>query len=227
MKRRQMDLRKVWGWFAGALLAWGMFTGLPARGDGFVIVPFTEAALDEALLGGGTVEILADGVITFTGTKTISVNTIVDANGYDVTFNGSNAVRLFHVNTNVTLTLINLKLVNGRSTNGAAIFNNGGTVLATNCEFAFHQAVAANGGNGAAGNGNETGDTGKVGRNGLGGAICNLGTATFSQCRFRTNSATGGSMPKSATWRMSASASGGPSMRMQSGWKSASRFRPA
>src|SRR5687768_2473259 len=71
-----------------------------------VVTNCTQAALDNALSGGGTVTFSCDGVIVLTNFKTISVSTVLDANGRDVTLNGqfgadpTNAVRLFYVNTN-------------------------------------------------------------------------------------------------------------------------------
>ena len=45
-----------------------------------------------------------------------------------MTVSGNNACRVFLVNTNVPLTLINLTIANGRATGGAGLFNNGGKV---------------------------------------------------------------------------------------------------
>lgn len=158
----------------------------------------SEANLNSVLSGGGTVTFACSGTMTLTGTKTISANTIINANGYDVTLNGQNggtSVRLFYVNTNISLTIIGLRLVNGLGTNGGAVFNNG-TVLATNCVFAFNSAVGPAGGDGATGsNGGGTGGKGGNGNggiNGLGGAVFSLGSASFTRCTFQTNSATGG-----------------------------------
>lgn len=158
-----------------------------------VVNDCAETALNTALSGGGTVTFACDGVIVITNTKTISANTVLDASGRDVTISGffgpnsTNAVRLFFVNTNISLTLINLKLVNGRgSTNGGAIYNNGGTVVASNCVFAFNNAVGINGGNGAAGS---DGGNGRVAR---GGAIYSSGKLSLDRCLFQTNSVAGG-----------------------------------
>lgn len=155
-----------------------------------VVSPCTEASLNAALAGGGTVTFACAGTITLTTTKVVSVNTILNADGYNVTLSGGSNTRLFYVNTNVNLTIDGLKLVNGRSTNGGAIFNNGGTVKATNSLFAFHSAVGGNGTDGASiGNGNP----GKAGTNGFGGALFSTGgLVEFYQCSFLTNSAVGG-----------------------------------
>lgn len=161
-----------------------------------VVSPCTEASLNAALAGGGTVTFACAGTITLTTTKVVSVNTILNADGYNVTLSGGSNTRLFYVNTNVSLEINGLKLVNGSSTNGGAIFNNGGEVNATNCLFAFNRALGATGSAGANGDnsGSEGGNggNGKDGTNGWGGAVFNLGSATFHLCTFATNSATGG-----------------------------------
>jgi Domain of unknown function (DUF4214) len=67
---------------------------------------------------------------------------------------------------------------------GGAIFNDGGTVTATNCTFAGNSARGGLGGTGVSGQ-----PTGQDGQ-GLGGAVFNLdGHATFRFCTFADNSA--------------------------------------
>jgi YD repeat-containing protein len=186
MKRK--SVRHLFCYFPAVLLA--LWCAPLAWGSGTVTNCSTEANLNAALSGGGTVTFACGGTITLTSTKVISVNTILNANGYDVTLNGQNGAsrtQLFYVNASRSLTLAGLKLVNGLSTNGGAIFNNG-TVLATNCIFAFNSATGGDGANGTPGDNHP----GSPGVNGLGGAVFSVGTAAFSECRFETNSATGG-----------------------------------
>jgi YD repeat-containing protein len=163
-----------------------------------VVSSCTEAALTNALAGGGTVTFACSGTITVTSTKTIAADTVLDANGNSVLISGGDAVRLFIVNTNVTLTMYGITICNGRARNGAGLRNNGGTVEAIDCVFRENQAVGANGATGAAGS-NETslkGGNGTAGQNGqdaAGGAILNLGgTLRLLHCTFESNSATGG-----------------------------------
>ena len=66
----------------------------------------TEAALDTALTGGGLVTFNCGGekTIILTSTKTISNDTTIQG-GNLITLSGGNSVRIFFVNTDVTLTL--------------------------------------------------------------------------------------------------------------------------
>jgi len=136
-------------------------------------------------------------------TLIISSDTRIDATGHFVTVstitgtNATNAVRLFEIEPDVTLEIINLRLADGRSTNGAAIFNGGGFLFATSCVFSNNQAVGFSGRNGADGR-SSSDSSGADGRNGTagtpagGGAIYNIGTAVFNACSFLTNAAGGG-----------------------------------
>src|SRR5438094_2739964 len=85
---------------------------------GGTVTDCNEASLDAALSGGGTVTFACDGTITITTTKTVSLETILDASGHSVTISGNNAVRLFIVNPAVNFSVYNLTLANGRGTNG-------------------------------------------------------------------------------------------------------------
>src|SRR5262249_36234107 len=87
----------------------------------------TEAALDAALAGGGTVTFNcgpAAVVIVVTGAKTPLVDTTVDGGGL-ITLSGSNGVQVFGVTSGVTLTLRNLTLTLGRGLNGGCLYNAG------------------------------------------------------------------------------------------------------
>ena len=107
---------------------------------GGFITANSEAQLNNALVGGGFVSFLGNFNITLTTTKNITNDTTLYAFSYDVTLNGNNAVRMFNVSPGVTLEIIHVRFVNGRSTNGAAIYNNGGTVFANNstCSDSFN-----------------------------------------------------------------------------------------
>jgi hypothetical protein len=95
----------------------------------------TEAALRTAMAGGGTVIFACDGVITLTGTITNDNDTVLDGYGHNITISGGDAVRVFFNPTNTSLTLNNVTIANGRCTNGAGIFNDGGTVSLSNVSF--------------------------------------------------------------------------------------------
>lgn len=226
-----------------------------ARVDaGGVVYSCNELALRSALITGGTVTFACDGVINLSNPLPIPSKTILDATGHQITLNGANAVRVFYVATNVAFTLVHLTVANGYSTNGAglynaggtvtlladtfetnvvcwdgtsaapvggaAIFNQSGTVWATNCSFLANHAgvlltnlphppiiaggaVRNEGGlltfenclfaaNQAVG-ANETTNV-YAGTDALGGAIFNdLGSNVVDHCDFSQNSVTGGS----------------------------------
>ena len=84
--------------------------------------------------------------------------------------NGTNRVRLFTVNPGVTLTLSNVAVINGLSTNGGAIWNSGGgRVVLVNCFFSNNVALGPDGGKGpnGSGGGSGTGGNGRTGTNGV------------------------------------------------------------
>jgi hypothetical protein len=112
---------------------------LAVHGGG-VVAECTESNLRAAMAGGGTVTFACDGTITLAKTITNTVDTLLDASGHQVTISGSNAVRVFYVNTNVVFALVNLTVANGRAASGAGIFNAGGTVNLTNCTFSGNSA---------------------------------------------------------------------------------------
>ena len=139
--------------------------------------------------GGGSFAIVTNTASRSNDTFTITVtNVTVTASN-----NGS---RLFAVNSNAHLSLLNLALINGHATNGGAILNRGALVV-SNCFLAGNAAVGragANGSNGSTnlyGNGGD-GDNGGNGGNAQGGAICNYGSASVFRTYFLTNVAVGG-----------------------------------
>lgn len=108
---------------------------------GGVITNCTEANLRAAMSGGGLVTFVCDGTITLTNTITNHVSTTLDAGGHQVTISGGNAVRVFYINTNVDLMLVNLTIANGRNDRGGGIFNDGGRLTVRHCRFAFNKAI--------------------------------------------------------------------------------------
>ena len=172
-----------------------------------------EAALRAALSGGGTVTFACDGTIVLANTLAISQDTVLDASGRNITLSGNNQVRVFQVATNVTLTLKNLTVANGRAagtdgTNysviiwqplhteeygtpgdpgfGGGLYNNGGTVHLFDCLFRSNSVVGGRGGLD-----NVTNNT--YGGDGFGGGVANnRGTLVISNCIFFANQAKGG-----------------------------------
>jgi len=122
----------------------------------------------------GTVTFACDGTITLANTISNSVNTVLNGTGHQITISGNTAVRVFYVNTGTSLTLSNLTIANGYSTEGGAIFNLGTNVI-DNCTFRQNSATTFTAYSSA-----------------VGGAICNLGNITISHSTFTNNSAFGG-----------------------------------
>ena len=163
-------------WAAGFLLLLPM-----AASAGGVVTTCTETALRAAMAGGGVVAFACDGTIVLAGTLTNDVNLTLDGTGHQVTISGSNAVRVFYVNTNVTLTLINVTIANGRGANGAGVYNAGGFVSARGCAFVENNAIGQDGASSPS-----------PGSDGRGGALFNAGTAVLAETTFATNTAVGG-----------------------------------
>lgn len=177
----------------------------------------TEANLRAAMAGGGLVTFACDGTIILTDTITNSVDATLDGSGHQVTISGGNLMRVFYAATNSGLTLIHLTVANGRSTNGAGIFNAGGIVTLRDTTFLGNvatNAIPAFEGNGRGGSifnqgGNLTAANclfaGNVAGNGaldsvlggepipgMGGAICNMaGVAMLDHCVFTSNTVHG------------------------------------
>ena len=86
----------------------------PAHAGGVVSV-CDEAHLLAALAGGGTVTFSCSGTITLTATITIAADTTIDGSGQTVTISGNHAVRVFTVNSGVTLNLNRLTIADGSS----------------------------------------------------------------------------------------------------------------
>ena len=156
-----------------------------ARG---VVTNCTESALRAAIAGGGVVTFVCDGTIALASTLTNATDLVVDGTGHQVTISGGNAVRVFWVSTNTTLSLVKLTIANGASSGGtgilnaggAGILNSGGTVNATNCTFSDNTAT-----NQSAGYGGYAAIT-------CGGAIFNgSGLLQLLACNFAGNQACG------------------------------------
>ncbi len=171
--------------------------------------------LDAALAGGGTVTIACDGVIykPYAAVDIISTNTVIDATGHNIVFDGWSGWggQMFNVSTGATLTLNNLtiadSIINFTVNNlliapgvtnggGGAIFNQGNLVI-NNCTFTNNVAQGLNGTNGANGinvtSGTAgSGTAGTAGGNISGGAIYNQGTLTANNSIFNYNAAIGG-----------------------------------
>jgi uncharacterized repeat protein (TIGR01451 family)/CSLREA domain-containing protein len=156
-----------WMWLAviGLLIA-----RVPARPALAATVTIcTEAGLDAALASGGPIDFDCGGpaTIKITQTKHISVSRTIYG-GNLITLSGGDAIQIFAVDPNATLTLNDLILSGGKAAGGfgGAIYNQGTLVL-------DHVTLRGNSA-------------------GFGGAIYNNGVAAISSSTFRANTATSG-----------------------------------
>jgi hypothetical protein len=147
---------------------------------GGVVTNCTEADLQAAMAGGGVVTFACDGTIALSSPLDISTYTVLDATNRKVTISGNSACRVFLVNSNVNFTVLNLAIANGRSDNGAGIYNAGGYLTVQNCVFVGNTAIG------------QAGVSGSPGTNGSGGALFNTGVAIIADSSFSTNIASGG-----------------------------------
>ncbi len=164
-------------------------TGAFAAG---VVTSANESSLTTAMAGGGTVTFAVNGTIYLTNTIVVSNNTVLDATGYNVAVDGSNAVSLFAVNSNVSFTLKGLTLANGLAQatfiqnavsggNGGAL-SNAGSLQVIGCVLSNNAAVGYNG------NAYEDHNSSQ----GFGGAIFSAGSLIASNSLFINNHAVGG-----------------------------------
>jgi Immunoglobulin domain len=139
-----------------------------------------------------------DCSITLTGPIPISTNTVIDAQGHNVSISGDNQFLVFEIQQGASLTISGVTITGGQNTNGGAFFVYDGSVLVlSNCTLAGNQALGTNGVDGADAPDTINGDAanghaGTRGGTGSGGAIFNLGSVTLMNCTVTTNSASGG-----------------------------------
>lgn len=123
-------------------------------------------------------------------TLVINHSVLIDGTTNGVVINANQLTRIFTIATNSQVTLNNLQLLNGSSTNGGAIFNNG-ILIISNCILAGNAATNITGVNGAT---NNSADGGNGGNGGAaeGGAIYSRGQVSIYYSVVGTNSALGG-----------------------------------
>lgn len=142
----------------------------------------TEAALTNALSGGGMVTFNCGGVhtITVTSEKTISADTTLDG-GSSITISGGNSTRIFNVQNGADVILRNITIANGNAggNNGGGIYVERLSTLTVE-NSTFSNNTGHNGG-GIATNGWGANDTGVA--------------LTISDSAFNNNVATAGAIP--------------------------------
>ncbi len=152
---------------------------------------------------GDTVTFSCSGTIILNTTLTLDKNLTIDGSGQMVTISGGNLVRVFDVNSGVTVTLDNLTLADGwvSGDSGGGIDNQGNLTI-TNSTISGNTANTGDGG-GIVNNGsgiltvaNST-FSGNTADNG--GGLMNIGTATVTNSTFSGNTANGGGINNSGT----------------------------
>jgi hypothetical protein len=165
-----------------ALVVFSICAALPLLGAG-VVTNASQADLQTAMAGGGTVNLAFNGTITLTNTITVATSTALIASNQSVTISGNNAVQLFVVPQSVTFVLSNLVLANGLAVGAGGAISNTGTVQITGCLFtnngAEGQAAGVNAGP-------------PIEFPGQGGAIFNAGLLVMHNALFVSNWAEGG-----------------------------------
>ena len=166
------------------ILVW-LLIARPARGAGVVGSgtpgSCTEAALNTALSGGGSISFNCGGshTITLTSQKTINSNTTINGGG-QITLSGGGNTRLFTLQNGASLTLQNITLQNGySSSDGGAIYvERLSTLNMTNS--AINNSTARNGG--------------AIALNGWGSSDAG-GTLNVTNSSFSGNSSTAAAIP--------------------------------
>jgi hypothetical protein len=152
----------------------------------------TDAALDTALTGGGSVTFNCGAVahtITVATTKTISADTTIDGGGL-ITLSGGNAVQVLSVNSGVTLTLKNATISGGVAANGGGIYN-AGELTVQNSTLSGNSASTTGGGIYNNSTGTLTLQNSTISGNSTpwGGGIYNYGTLTVQNSTISGNTA--------------------------------------
>lgn len=164
-----------------------------------------ETSLRTAISQGGTISIECDGVVSLTGTLVITNEVTLDGTGHHATISGGNSNRVFEVLPGASLTLVNIAVAHGRSTNGGGILNEGrltliGCLIATNTAQGISGTNGVKGTNGVVSTASNpvpltpggNGSDGEAGHDARGGGIHNKGTLTITSSRFLGNQALGG-----------------------------------
>jgi len=140
---------------------------------GVVVSVCDEDNLLAALAAGSPVTFSCSGTITLTAEIVIAADTSIDGSGQTVTLSGNHAVRVFTVNSGVTLNLNRLTVADGSAIYGGGIYNEGGTLNVNNSTFS----------------GNTAGGAGFNSKGGGGIYNSRYGTLTVSNSTFSGNSA--------------------------------------
>jgi hypothetical protein len=130
--------------------------------------------------------------LTTSGTSVkIGHSVLIDGGTNGVVFDGNGLARIFTVAPKCVLTLNNLQILNGTSTSGGAVFNEG-TLIISNCIISGNSATNLSGAVGATNSDGGNGDSGASGGTAQGGAIYSTGPVSIYFSVLGTNSSIGG-----------------------------------
>lgn len=161
----------------------------------------TEAALDTALAGGGTVTFNCGGAATITVTHPVTIlhNTTVKGNGH-ITLSGGGTTRIFTLAALHTLAINDVTVTGGFNPGGGGAISGSGTLKLT--RTVIENSKTGSGGCGGAVAMDSTGklvltdSTLEVNTGSFGGAVCTSGslTSTTSHLVFNHAAANGGAV---------------------------------
>jgi hypothetical protein len=150
---------------------------------GGVVASLAESDLRAAMEEGGIVTFGVSGTLGLDGPLVIAKDTVLSGAGFSVTLTAANSNRLVTIMPGISLSLSNLTLARGVSTNGGAIYNNQGILRMSACILENNSAIGIT--------------TGSGGLPGFGGAIFNnQGEVTMLSCTISNNQARGGNGSK-------------------------------
>lgn len=150
-----------------------------------VLTNCTGEAFSNAVANESHIIITCDGVITAPAQLIVTHDLVIESTSSNASIRGHNGERLFFVNSNVNLTLLNVTFADSFSTNiGAVFFNRGGNISARNCLFRNNVARGPD----------AVLSVPSPARSISGGVVFQSdgGTFTAIDCVFDQNSATGG-----------------------------------
>lgn len=180
-----------------AIAALVLLAGHPAL-RGADIATCDEASLLAAVRAGGSHTLSCSGTITLSAAIPVTNSVQLIATG-DVILKPSGVSRVFEVMTNASLTLSNVTVSGGHSTNqggGAILVARLGQVTLLSCTLSNNVAQGEDGSAGRdGGDGDNNGSDGKSGGGGrrtAGGAVYNMGTFRAVHSMFMGNRAAGG-----------------------------------
>jgi hypothetical protein len=152
----------------------------------------TAAGADTIVFAGTLADQTPDTITLTSGQLTISGDLTIAGTGVGLlTISGNNASRVFQIDPNVTATIADITIANGRASDGAGVVNNGGSAALIRTTFNNNVATGAGGGILNTGGLLVNGGTFNNNQSAAGGGIYNAGGLEVRNSTFNTNQATG------------------------------------